>query len=386
MINVLHLRDTDRICGPGKTIIETACATDRRAFSQKVGLFEVAGESPSIYRQAAEARGVEVIPVRSAHPYDPRLVTTLLDIVKRHDIHIVHSHEYKSDLLTWALRRLHRVPIMTTIHGWITNSRKSRLMVGLSQKVLGGFDRVVAVSDGTRRRVLACGVPADRVVVIHNAIVTDNYRPEDHAPGFLRERFRLPGGAVVVGSIGRLSPEKGQYDMLEAIRRVAPVRPHVYFAFVGDGPDRAGLEQRAREYGVADRVLFTGHLHDVRPVYRDLDLLALTSHTEGFPNVVLEALCMETPVLATDVGGTGEIVHDEVTGVLIPAKQPDRIERGLLRLLDDPAGAERLMRAGRQTVFARFSFRERVAREEALYREILTGSAPASSRRRDGRP
>jgi len=379
MINVLHLRDTDRICGPGKTIIETACATDRSAFSQKIGLFEVAGEPPSIYHQAALARGVEVIPVRSAHPYDPRLVTTLLDIVKRHDIHIVHSHEYKSDLLTWALRRIHRVPIMTTIHGWITNSRKARIMVGLSQKVLGGFDRVVAVSEGTRRRVLACGVPADKLVVIHNAIVTANYRPDAQAPGFLRQRFSLPEGALIVGSIGRLSPEKGQYDMLEAIRRIAPVRPHVYFVLVGDGPDRAGLEERVQAEGLAGRVLFTGHLNDVRPVYRDLDILALTSHTEGFPNVVLEALCMETPVLATDVGGTAEIVEDEQTGVLIPARAPDRIERGLLRLIDDPAGAARLMRAGREAVFARFDFQARVAREEALYREILS-AAPLGSR------
>jgi glycosyltransferase involved in cell wall biosynthesis len=371
MINVLHLRDTDRICGPGKTIIETCCATDRDAFSQKIGLFQMAGEPESIYYQAALARGVEVIPVRSTHPYDPRLVTTLLGIIKRHDIHIVHSHEYKSDLLTWALRRIHRVPIMTTIHGWITNSRKSRLMVGLSQKVLGGFDRVVAVSEGTRRRVLGCGVPAEKLVVIHNAIVTENYRPEDHQPGFLRQRFGLPASAMLVGSIGRLSPEKGQYDLLEAVERIAPVRPGVYFVLVGDGPDRPGLEERVRASGLSGRVFFTGHLNDVRPVYRDLDILALTSHTEGFPNVVLEALCMETPVLATDVGGTAEIVEDEATGVLIPSKAPDRIERGLLRLLDDPAGAERLMRNGRAAVFARFAFRTRVTREEALYREIL---------------
>jgi glycosyltransferase involved in cell wall biosynthesis len=120
----------------------------------------------------------------------------------------------------------------------------------------------------------------------------------------------------------------------------------------------------------------TGHLNDVRPVYRDLDILALTSHTEGFPNVVLEALCMETPVLATDVGGTAEIVEDERTGVLIPSKSPDRIERGLLRLIDDPAGAERLMRAGREAVFARFDFQTRVAREEAVYREILSAASP----------
>src|SRR4029450_13712770 len=112
---------------------------------------------------------------------------------------------------------------------------------------------------------------------------------------------------------GRLSPEKGQYDMLEAARRLAPARPQVYFVFTGDGPDEAGLKARAAEYGLADRVLFTGKLKDARPVFRDLDILALTSHTEGFPNVVLEALCMETPVLATDVGGTSEIIQDGVT-------------------------------------------------------------------------
>ena len=371
MINVLHLRDTDRICGPGKTIIETTAATDTAAFSQKIGLFRLTGESPSVYHKAALARGAEVIPIASAHPYDPRLITTLLGVVKQHDIHIVHSHEYKSDLLTWALRRIHRVPIMTTIHGWITNSRKSRLMVGLSQRVLPGFERVVAVSEGTRRRILACGVPASKIVVIHNAIVTENYRPADQAPGFLRQRFNLPQDALIVGSIGRLSPEKGQYDLLTAAKTIAEARPRVHFVFAGDGPDQRGLEAKVVELGLSGRVFFTGHLHDVRPVYRDLDVLALTSHTEGFPNVVLEALCMDTPVLATDVGGTSEIIEDEVTGVLIPAKAPDRIVTGLLRLIDDPAAAQRLMREGRRVVFDRFDFRARVAREEQLYREIL---------------
>lgn len=374
MINVLHLRDTNDVGGPGKTIIETACRTDRAAFSQKVAIYRAAGDPPSLYEQTARARGCEIVPVPTTHPYDPRVVFGVRDAVRRHDIHLVHSHDYRSDLITWVLRRLMRVPVMTTVHGWITNSRKSELMVAASQKAIRSFERVVAVSEGTRRRVLNCGVPADRITVIHNAIVTDDYEPAAQAPGYLRQRFNLPSGAVIVGSVGRLSPEKGQYDLLEAARRLAPARPHVYFVFTGDGPDEAGLKARAAEYGLADRVLFTGQMKDARPVFRDLDLLALTSHTEGFPNVVLEALCMETPVLATDVGGTSEIVQDEVTGVLIPARQPDRIEAGLRRLLDDPAGAARLMQAGRQAVFARFSFQQRVAREEALYREIL--SAP----------
>ncbi|MGE3510374.1 MAG: glycosyltransferase family 4 protein [Vicinamibacterales bacterium] len=371
MINVLHLRDTDRVCGPGKTIIETACATDAREFSQKIGLFLLDRETTNRYRDAALARGVEVIPVRSAHQYDPRIVRTVARLVREHDIHILHSHEYKSDMIAYAVARLQPLPIMTTIHGWITHNLKRRVMIGLSQRLLKRFDRVVAVSDETRRRIRACGVPDERLVTIHNGIVVPNYRRDDQEPGYLRSRFALPPGSVLVGNIGRLSPEKGQFDFLEAAAMLAPEFPSARFVLVGDGPDEAGLRTRVQELGIADRVLFTGFLPDVRPVYRDLDILALTSHTEGFPNVVLESLCMQVPVVATDVGGTGEVVRDDVTGVLVPPHQPAAIAAGLRRLLADAGVAGRLAAAGHRAVLEQFSFEARVRREEAVYRELM---------------
>jgi glycosyltransferase involved in cell wall biosynthesis len=141
--------------------------------------------------------------------------------------------------------------------------------------------------------------------------------------------------------------------------------------FSGDGPDRAALEQQARDLGLADRVTFTGHLQDVRPVYRDIDVHALTSYTEGFPNVVLESLCMGVPVLANDVGGTREIVEDGVTGILLPAGQPERIAAGLLRLIGEPAWARQLAANGHAVVMRDFSFKQRVLKEEALCRDVL---------------
>lgn len=371
MINVLHLRDTDRVCGPGKTIIETACASDARYFSQKIGLFLLPSETRNLYHDAAVSRGVEVIPVRSAHPYDPRVVLTLAGIVKTHRIDIVHSHEYKSDLVAWLLARTSPVPIMSTVHGWITNSSKSRAVVGLSQRALRGFGRVAAVSDETRRKVLACGVSSERVVVLHNAVVTANYNRDRQPRGFLRSRFDLPPGARIVGNVGRLSPEKGQADFLLGAAAIAASHPDAYFVLVGDGPSRAALERQSVELGLGGRVRFTGHLSDVRPAYRDLDVLALTSHTEGFPNVVLEAMCMDVPVLATAVGGTGEVVEDGVTGVLIGAGQPAAIATGLDRLLRDPDGANALAAAGKRRVEREFSFDRRVSREENVYRELL---------------
>lgn len=385
-INVLHLRDTDRVCGPGKTIIETACATDATAFSQKVGLFLLDREHRNLYYDAAVARGVEIVPVRSAHPYDPRVVRTVVNLIKAHDIQILHSHEYKSDLIAYAVAQLHPLPIMTTIHGWITHNFKRRLMIALSQRVLKRFDRVVAVSDETRQRILKCGVPADKVVTIHNGIVLENYDAARQQPGMLRARFQLPAEAVVIGNIGRLSPEKGQMDFLTAAAEVAGKVPNTYFALIGDGPDRSALESRARALGLESRVLFTGFLQDVRPVYRDIDVLALTSHTEGFPNVVLEALSMGTPVLATAVGGTGEVIEDGVTGVLVPAHSPDAMADGLVRLLGNRQWALDLAAAGQARVRSRFSFIGRVRREEDVYRALIAEWAAKTAPHTGTRP
>jgi len=371
MITVLHLRDTDRICGPGKTILETAVASDASQFRQVVGVYCVSGEPPNAYLAEGKRRGIEAIPIRSTFRYDPRLLSTLVRTIKAYRVEIVHSHENKSDLLALLVARICPVAIVSTVHGWILNTARQRAMVAIGSRLLRRFGRVVAVSHDTRRRVLARGVPDDRVVVIHNAIVSENYDPRAVAPGYLRARFGLPTDAVIVGNVGRLSPEKGQRDFLNAAVTLAKDVPGAHFAVVGDGPDRAVLERQAADAGLGGRVLFTGHITDVRPAYRDFDVLALTSHTEGLPNVVLEALCMERPVVATDVGGTGEIVVDGETGLLVGPHSPEEIASGVKRLLGDGDLARRLVANGKTRVLREFSFTNRVTREEAVYRDLL---------------
>lgn len=371
MINVLHLRDTDRVCGPGKTIIETALATDRREFSQIVGLFLAPHETTNVYMDTATARGVDVVPLRSAHRFDPRVISELLRIIREREIHIVHSHEYKSDILAYLVSLVRPIPIMTTVHGWIRNQLKSRLYIRTSQAMMRRFSRVVAVSEKTRTAVIDSGVDLSRVVVIRNGIVTGNYQPQGYVPGAFRQQHGIPLDAPLVGYVGRLSPEKGQLDLLHAVPSVLAAHPDTRFVFVGDGPDQPELERVAAATGIQERVIFAGHTADVRPVYRDLDVLALTSHTEGLPNVVLEALCMDTAVLATDVGGTSEIVTDGATGLLVPPRAPAEIASGLNRLLGDASFRQELALNGQRFVHEQFDFAKRVAREEALYREIL---------------
>ena len=370
VIRILHLRDTDRVCGPGKTMIETACASSPE-FRHSIGVFVLDREKDNQYLRAAAARGVNVVAIRSGHQFDPRILRAILRAVDELGIDIIHSHDYKSDILTWFVSRIRPMPIMTTVHGWIRNALKARLYIRAGQKTLPYFERVIAVSQETQAAILACGVPEAKVTVIHNAIVTTNYQPSSVEPGYVRRRFNLPGKARIIGYIGRLSPEKGQRDLLVAAAQIVPVRPDVWFVLAGDGPDREALEIMARELGIGERVLFTGHLPDVRPVFRDIEAMALTSHTEGFPNVVLEALCMETPVVATDVGGVREIIEEGVTGVLLPVRAPDRIRDALLQVLDRPEWARGLALAGQRVVHERFTFARRVSREEEVCRQIL---------------
>ncbi len=373
MINVLHLRDTDRVCGPGKTILETCTRIDSSRFRLAIGLFidRNEKETDNGYWRAATERGIEVIPLRTRGRFDPSAARQIAQLARSEQFDLIHSHEYKSDLLTLAGARTHSAPIVSTAHGWITNSFKSKLMIGAGKRALRYFDRVIAVSPAIRDELQRVGVPQERLRLIYNAIVMENYRPQDYRPGQVREAFGLPDEAVLIGNVGRLSPEKGQADFLQAAARVLPEFPSAYFVLVGDGADRPRLERLADTLGIREHVLFTGYQQDVRPIFRDLDYLALTSHTEGFPNVLLESLCMDTPVLATAVGGVPAIVSDRETGHLVPAHKPEHIAERLLEMLQNPEAEQRMAAAGKTRIVQRFEFGQRVRRLQQLYAETL---------------
>ncbi len=375
MTRVLHLRDTDRVCGPGKTILETAKAIDGREFQLSIASF-VAPERPNDYLRVGRDNGIPVFGLPGRVPGDPRAVADIVRLVREQQFDIIHSHEYKGDVLVGLAARFLRARTMSTVHGWINNSLKSSVYLKASVFALKRFDAVVAVSDATRQRIAAAGVPADRIVVIHNAIVAANYDASMVPAGAFRAQIGVPPEATLIGSVGRLSPEKGQGDLIRAMARLTAPLPQLRLVFVGSGPDRTALGALAHELGIADRVTFVEHRVDVRPVYRDIDVLALTSYTEGFPNVVLEALCMNTPVVATAVGGVPELLTDGDTGLVVPAGDPSSVAAALFRVATEPGLARDLAERGRAAVLARFEFGERTRAEAEVYRALIGTRQP----------
>jgi glycosyltransferase involved in cell wall biosynthesis len=239
------------------------------------------------------------------------------------------------------------------------NTRRSRLMLGLLR-------RIIAVSDEVKARYAQeLRVPARKLAVVRNAIrVPPSGRMPDPAL-----RAELVGGRpdYVVLTPARLHEQKGHAYLLAAAAQV----PDATFVLAGDGPLRTELERRARELGIADRCVFLGHRSDVPDLLAAADLLVLPSLFEGLPVSVLEARAAQRPVVATAIGGTDEAVTHEVTGLLVPPRDPSALASAIRRLRADPALAQRLTAAGRERVERDFSSVVTARNVMRIYDEVM---------------
>lgn len=368
---VLHLRDTDRICGPGKTILETANRIDRLKYEIGVGVFVRSMTEENDYITALRSAGVRAEPILMTGLFDRSVIGRISDLIRRDNYRIVHTHEYKGDLIAWGVSRNVNVHVLSTCHGWIKNNFKAKVFAYLQKKALRKFRKVIAVSPLIRTELIESGLKKEQVDVIFNAIVSEDYSRKDVDGGFVREHFGLAENAVIIGCIGRLSPEKGQRDLLRAAPEVLKAHENVYVLFVGDGPDLGHLRQMTADLGISDKVLFMGHTRGIKAVYRDLDGLVLPSHTEGFPNVILEALCMEVPVIATNVGGVPDIIINKETGRLVEPGCIGEFVNALDWMLSRRNDALQSALRGRRRVLDLYEFENRCRKLEAIYDVVL---------------
>jgi glycosyltransferase involved in cell wall biosynthesis len=370
-ISVLHLRDTYEIGGPGKTILETYRFIDRSRFHLHLGIFLRQGEAQdSPFVREAKRVGMPVHFITGVHQYDPRMIFQVNELVKTQRIDIVHTHEVKSDVIAYLASRLQPVPIMTTLHGWIANNLKGKVFIALDKRIARHFDRVIAVSRQIEQELLKAGVPQNKICLLHNAIVVENYRRQGMR-GVLQKVVGRPVENPVIASVGRLSPEKGHADLVDAIALVKKSGHKVSLVLIGDGPERQSLLRQIEKHGLQNCVHLPGYVQAPQRLLEEVDLMVLPSHTEGLPNAALEALLMEVPVLATRVGGTPEVITDGETGRLVEAHSPQELAEGIFEFLVSPEKWRRMAKRGKERVMTHFDFRARTRKLETIYQELL---------------
>lgn len=318
-----------------------------------------------------KAIGAEFFELPGMRFFDPIQTLRLAWIIKKYGVVLVNCNDPKSHFLGALVKKLFpKVALVGTLHGWIVNRRRSAFYMYIARKALKRFDAVVAVSEDLADWAHACGI--DGVHVVKNGIDLDFWKPAsgNDERGSRDTPFK-------VGFVGRLSPEKGPDIFVSVANAVVNTGTAagcpIEFYMAGTGPEEASIKILAEELHLGGCFHFLGHVErdNLRALYGKLDALLLTSRTEGTPMAVLEAMAMGVPVVATRVGGVGDVVTHEYDGFLTEPEDVKGLASALITLKDDKSLGVRLAKNARKTVESRFSLQTSVMALERIYLKTI---------------
>jgi glycosyltransferase involved in cell wall biosynthesis len=224
-------------------------------------------------------------------------------------------------------------------------------------------------------------VPMDKVTVIHNGIrLPDlNSLPGDETLTGIRRELGIKPEDYVIGVIARLEPQKGHRYLIEAVAALRQEIPHLRLLIVGEGSLRSALEQQACSSGLSSQIIFTGGRRDIAALNLIMDLVVLPSLWEGLPIALLESLALGRTVIATNVGGVSEVIHDQANGLLAPPKNAFALANTIRRCWENPDLAHTMAMAGLHTVKDRFSIRNNANKVIALYNQMMGNKSAVTS-------
>lgn len=339
------------------------------------------------YCDALEAAGVKFIEIPLTRRFGPlgdlRALFELYRILRRERFDIIHTHTPKGGLIGQYAALFARVPLRVhTIHGLyfpgFMKPEQRRFYVWLERITLAfshyNFsqnpeDIPIAIAEGISK--------PDRLLQIGNGISMTRFDParfDEVARREIRRELGFTDRELVVGMVGRLVEEKGYREAFEAARLVAERVPEARFIFVGNfeaKPDAIAPDALER-HGIAHVARFLGHREDVDRLYAAMDVFMLPSHREGMPRAVMEAAAMGKPCVVTDVRGCRQTVDHDVTGLIVPARDPRALAAALERLLRSPAERERMGAAGRAKARREFDETAIIDAILAAYRRLAT--------------
>lgn len=319
--------------------------------------------------QRLEQAGVRIERFRLLDPAD---MIRFRRMIAAQQPDIVHSHKNR------ALRFVAAATAGRRGFGWVANrGTVYSLLPGTPAWALHRFrvDRIVAVAEAVRERLIRDFIPKERVSLIYGSFDAARFRPETSGAA-MRARWGVPPDVPLIGMAASFkSLKKGHGDFLRAARHIVAERPDTHFVIAGDG-SAARAARLARRLGIADRLRLPGFVEDMPAALAAIDVLVCASvRGEGLSGSVREALAMARPVVSTDVAGNRELVRDGVTGLLVPVRDPPAIAGAVLALLDRPAWAAGLAAAGRALVLDLCTNERRAERVERLYRDLLAERA-----------
>jgi glycosyltransferase involved in cell wall biosynthesis len=377
---VLHVRVvTGAGGGPDKTILRSPRYLRDAGYDELCAYLRSPCDAgfAALEAQAVEA-DAELIAVDDNGPLDVRVVQRMLAVCRERNVSIWHGHDYKSNALGVLLARFWPMRLVTTVHGWVHHTGRTPLYYFVDRLALRRYERVLCVSRDLLAQCVASGVARDRCLLLENGIEVERFtRRQDQTAA--RDELGLSLSTPLIGAIGRLAKEKGFDHLLRAVADLHAQGQPVRAVIMGEGPERAALERLRDELGLQAAVSFPGHVADVRPWLEACDLFVLSSLREAMPNVVLEAMALATPVIATRIAGVPDMIVDGTDGLIVEPGQASAIAAAAGQLLRNSQFRQRLAASARETVTRRFDFADRMQKMREIYDALLDAKSTSAA-------
>jgi glycosyltransferase involved in cell wall biosynthesis len=304
--------------------------------------------------------------------FDFSVVDKLVDVIKRRNIDVLHTHGYKSDILGVLAAKKAGIKIVATPHGFSNNiPLKLRLFIKLGLFAIRFADKVAPLSQQLITDIVKAGIRQQNIQFIENGV--DLTELEMHRKEFPLAATSL--NAPHFGYIGQLIARKGIADMIQAFNLVFSRYPQAKLTLIGDGDQRAELEALAASLPCSAAIEFLGFRQDRLQLSTKFDIFLMTSSLEGIPRCLMEAMIVGTPVVAYDIPGVDQLINHELTGLLAPLGNWQQFAEQCIHLIEQPDLYNRVAVTGRQLVDQRFSAKRMTDEYVQLFRQLLASES-----------
>jgi L-malate glycosyltransferase len=319
------------------------------------------------------AEGIRVVHLGRRPGFDWRCVQNLSRHCREASVQLIHAHQCTPFAYALATRIIgRRPPILLTEHGRFYPDHPSLKRKCFHCLLTGANDRFVAVGRSVRQALVDNeGLPSARLEVVYNGVNMESSPSDPCSRASVRAEFGVSDRECLVLQVARLDAIKDHRTALRALALATQCEPHMRLFIVGDGPERATIQQEIVNHSLSDRVAMLGPRRDVPRLLAAADVFLLTSVSEGIPVTILEAMAAGVPVVATNVGGVPELLNDGVTGLLAPAGDAASLADALLRLAGDPVLRGQFAERARRHAESEFSESRMIQRYDSIFQEML---------------
>jgi len=381
-LRIAHVTASPNFGGVERIILEVGRAHQRTQDVEQIFASFPEGGNAEPFLCEVEKLGFAAYRFQHDMPHLVAATFEFIRLLQQYKIQILCAHGHKSRMLGWFAAKWLRIPIIGVSHGWTGENRKVQLFDRIDKWMHRRMDHVVCVSQGQADKVIRCGTPAGRVSVFYNAVRMDRF----DVPSDISWRHRLESlfpnkPKLIVGAAGRLSPEKG-FDILVAAahqllqKKKEGMELEIGLVIFGEGFLREPLQKQIDDAGIASSAVLPGFTDQLDQYMPHFDVFVQSSHTEGMPTVLLEAMAARTAVVATQVGGTGELMVEGSTGLLVPPNNPEVLAEAMRKVLRDDELRRTMGENGRQRVEQHFTFEPQAERYWELFCRLLRVDVP----------